>query len=197
MNYTTIIKIAAIILLTLFYIIYLAKMLLLKNKNIKANILGKGQKPKGEAMFETVLRTVTFLGVPVKFFSIIWDNLIWSFPAFCAMRENGLIIMSLGLASFLLAVITMRNNWRAGYSYEQDTQLVITGIYRFSRNPAFVGFDLVYLGCALAFPNILNIIFAITAIILFHVQILGEEKFLVQKFGQSYLDYKNKVRRYI
>ncbi len=60
-----------------------------------------------------------------------------------------------------------------------------------------VGFDLLYIGCALAYPNIINFVFTVILIIIFHIQILGEEKFLTEKFGESYLAYKNKVRRYL
>jgi len=172
-------------------------MLLLKRHNITGNILGKGQKPKEKAHFETILRTATILGVPIKFVSVIWDNLLWSPPQLTAIRETGLILMLFGVVMFLLAVTAMKNNWRAGYNYEQNTQLVTNGIYKFSRNPAFVGFDLIYIGCALAFPNILNITIALLAVALFHIQILGEETFLSKKFGQQYLEYKIKVKRYI
>ncbi|MCL2172877.1 MAG: isoprenylcysteine carboxylmethyltransferase family protein [Candidatus Bathyarchaeota archaeon] len=192
-----IIKIFAIVLLSAFYIIYFIKMLLLKRQNITGNILGKGQKPKEKAHFETILRTVTILGVPIKFVSVIWDKLLWSLPTLPTIRENGLILMLFGVVVFLLAVTAMKNNWRAGYNYEQNTQLVTNGIYKFSRNPAFVGFDLIYIGCALAFPNILNITLTLLVVTLFHIQILGEEEFLSKKFGQQYLEYKIKVNRYI
>jgi len=191
------IKIIALVLLSAFYIIYFAKMLMLKRQNIQGNILGKGEKSKGSYIIEIVLRSITFLCVPVQFGSAIWDKLIYSLPIFPALREIGLVLMLLGVIVFLLAIVTMRDNWRAGYNREQDTQLVMNGIYKFSRNPAFVGFDLLYIGCVLAFPNIVNIALAFTAVVMFHVQILGEEKFLVEKFGKEYLDYKDKVRRYI
>lgn len=192
-----IIKISALILLSAFYITYFIKMRLLKRQNITGNILGKGQKPKAKAHFETILRTATIVGVPIKFASVIWANVLWSLPTLSIIRENGLILMLFGVVVFLLAVIVMKDNWRAGYSYEQNTQLVTKGVYKFSRNPAFVGFDLIYIGCALAFPNILNIIFAFLVVVLFHIQILGEEEFLFKKFGQQYLEYKNNVNRYI
>jgi protein-S-isoprenylcysteine O-methyltransferase Ste14 len=192
-----IVKIFALVLLSAFYIVYFVKMFLLKRQNIQGNILGRGQKPKEKAHFEMFLRVVTFLGVPIKFVSVIWDKLLWSLPMFLTIREDGLLLMLFGIVAFLLSVIAMKNNWRAGYSYDQDTQLVTNGIYKFSRNPAFVGFDLIYIGCALAFPNILNIFFAFLIIGLFHIQILGEEAFLSKKFGQRYIEYKSKVNRYI
>ena len=192
-----IIKISAFVLLSTFYVIYFVKMLLLKRQNIQGNILGKGQKPKEKARFETILRFVTLLGVPIKFVSVIWAKLLWSIPMLPMIRYSGLILMLFGMIMFLLAVITLRNNWRAGYSYEQDTQLVTNGIYKFSRNTAFIGFDLIYIGCTLTFPNILNVTFAFLVVVMFHTQILGEEVFLSKKFGQNYLEYKAKVGRYI
>lgn len=161
------------------------------------NILGKGKKPMGGFITEIVLRVVTFICVPVQFGSVLWGEFVWSLPVFLMMREAGLILMLIGVIVFFMAIFTMKNNWRTGYNHEQDTQLVTYGIYNFSRNPAFVGFDLLYIGCALAFPNIVYVALSLVAVIVFHVQILGEEKFLEQKFGEKYLKYKAKVRRYI
>jgi protein-S-isoprenylcysteine O-methyltransferase Ste14 len=73
---------------------------------------------------------------------------------------------------------------------------VTNGIYKFSRNPAFVGFDLLYIGCAAVYPNIINIASVLACIILFHVQILEEERFCAEAFGLGYTDYKAKVMRY-
>lgn len=191
------IKIMTILLLSAFYLIYFLKMFLLKRQNIKGNILGKGKKSRESFLIETFLRFVTLFGALVQFASAIWDKAVWGLPVFSAVQIIGLIFMSLGTAIFLFAVINMRTNWRAGYNDEQDTQLVTDGIYKFSRNPAFAGFDLLYIGCALTFPNIINITFSLTAVAMFHIQILGEEKFLVEKFGKAYLDYKASVRRYL
>jgi protein-S-isoprenylcysteine O-methyltransferase Ste14 len=105
--------------------------------------------------------------------------------------------MLLGAIAFVLAIVTMKTNWRAGFGDGQNTSLVTAGIYKYSRNPAFLGFDLLYIGCALAFPNVLNIAFAVLAVVLFHIQILGEEVFLKKTFGTEYEDYKAKTMRYL
>lgn len=81
---------------------------------------------------------------------------------------------------------------------EQDrTELVTEGIFAYSRNPAFLGFDLVYIGIAMMFFNWgLFILSAVTAV-LFHLQIVNvEEDFLLQTFGDEYLKYRKKVNRY-
>lgn len=191
------IQILFIILWAAFYGAYLLKMFILHRQGIKADILGKGDKPKAHVTFETAIKLVTYIGAGVQLFSIALPMAIWSFPHFPTMQEDGLILAAFGTACFIAAVVVMGRNWRAGFSTEQNTKLVTDGIYHFSRNPAFLGFDLLYIGCALAFPNLINIIFAIIAVILFHFQILGEELFLSKAFGQEYLDYKTKTMRYL
>lgn len=66
-----------------------------------------------------------------------------------------------------------------------------------SRNPAFVGFDLLYLGVLAAFPNAWHACFVAAAIYIFHRQILNEENYLIRTFGEEYIQYKNRVRRYL
>ncbi|EKC72198.1 isoprenylcysteine carboxyl methyltransferase family protein, partial [human gut metagenome] len=44
---------------------------------------------------------------------------------------------------FVISVWTMKDSWRAGVSKTDQTELVTDGIYQISRNPAFLGFDLV------------------------------------------------------
>jgi protein-S-isoprenylcysteine O-methyltransferase Ste14 len=148
-------------------------------------------------IFEIILKIFTSLIVPVQFGSVIFSEYLYALPFHSVLHIIGLFLLLIGDLVFLIAIITMRNNWRAGYNYEQDTQLVTNGIYRISRNPAFVGFNLLYMGGSLAFPNIINIVFTVVVVILFHIQILGEEKFLADKFGETYCEYKNKVRRYL
>ena len=87
-------------------------------------------------------------------------------------------------------------NWRAGIDPSQQTSLVASGICRLSRNPAFVGFDLLYIGITMSYPNILTVITTVIAIALFHIQILREEKFMLAKFGSEYTEYRDRTLRY-
>ena len=70
-------------------------MLILKKQNIKGDILGKGQKPKDKAAFEAVMKVMLYFGTAVQFFSVIFENVILSVPAFPTMREDGLILMNI------------------------------------------------------------------------------------------------------
>ena len=82
--------------------------------------------------------------------------------------------------------------------FKHTTQLVSTGIFRFSRNPMYLslaGFLVawaVYLQSAVSFLGVFLFIYFIT-----QWQIKPEEYWLEKKFGESYLAYKKKVRRWI
>lgn len=113
-------------------------------------------------------------------------------------RICGAVIGALGATVFVTSVVTMRDSWRAGVSKTDKTELVTDGIYQISRNPAFLGFDLVYIGILLMFFNPWLLIASVFAMLMFHLQIVNvEEDFLLETFGQEYLAYKKKVNRYI
>ena len=192
-----IIQIIATLLLAVFYITHIGKKHQMKRRNIHIDLLVNKANTGKTATVQLALKIITYITMAVQFASVIFAKFIWSLPAFPTMREDGLILMALGTAFFITAMATMNTNWRAGYKKGQDTNLVTHGIYRYSRNPAFVGFDLLYIGCALAFPNPVNIAAALVSMVMFHIQILGEEQFLTDTFGREYKDYKAKTMRYL
>ena len=180
-----------------FYGSYFSKMFLQSKNGIKTNQMGKGSKPKKTLVIEVILRTITFLTAGIQLASIIFVKNFQILIQADLVRYSGFVISTLGVVIFFIAMVTMRDSWRAGIDNAQKTKIIKTGIYKYSRNPAFVGFDLFYLGLALTFSNIFNIIFACVSILMFHLQILEEEKFLPIAFGNEYLDYMNKTNRYL
>ena len=74
---------------------------------------------------------------------------------------------------------------------------VTNGIYVFSRNPAFLSFDLQYIGVLLMYCNLLTGMFTVFAIVMLHLQILQEERYLTAEFGKEYLNYRHRVFRYL
>lgn len=78
------------------------------------------------------------------------------------------------------------------------TSLQTTGIYSHTRNPMYLGLTLAYIGIACFIGNWWH--FILLPILLLIVQeyvIKNEERYLARKFGQEFLDYKRKVRRWI
>lgn len=182
----------ALLVLAVFYGIYFAKMLIQRQKGIRTHQIGR-RKEKELHTVETLMSIATF-GAPVaQIMSILfgWNHLPVN------ARFTGFCIGMLGDVIFLISVLCMRDSWRAGIPDKDKTKLVTTGIYRCSRNPAFLGFDLQYIGVLLMYGNLLTAGFTVFAIVMLHLQILQEEKYLTRTFGTAYTDYCRSVRRYL
>lgn len=187
------IQIIGIIEVSIFYFAYFFKLFMQKKKGISTNQLGKGTKSRKTIVIETMLRISSMVIVFATLISAICNTSIISIYYF---RYLGLVLLGVGTCIFIIAMMTMRDSWRAGIPKEDKTKLVNTGIYKYSRNPAFVGFDLTYIGASLAYSNIALVMISIITIVLMHLQILEEEKFLESAFGLEYVNYKSKVSRY-
>lgn len=182
----------ALLILIIFYSIFFIKMLIQKRKGIKTRQVGS-IKEKRIRIIEILMSVSTLLIVPIQLISIFLD---YNYSNNC-IRCIGLFIGIIGDIIFLISVITMKNSWRVGISKNDKTKLITNGIYKISRNPAFLGFDLMYIGITLLYSNILTIIFSLFAIIMLHLQILEEEKYLEKNFKDKYTIYKSKTNRYL
>lgn len=185
-------KLMAIFILAVFYAIYFGKMIIQKKKGITTRQIGKRKEKKLHTV-ETLMSVATFSVVIIQLLSIFFD---WNIMPSGA-RFTGFCIAGIGDIFFLISVTYMKDSWRAGIPEKGKTKLVTDGIYKFSRNPAFVGFDFMYIGILLMFFNIGTLLFSLFSIVMLHLQILQEEKYMAKTFGEEYLEYKKKVFRYI
>ena len=79
-----------------------------------------------------------------------------------------------------------------------DTALINSGPYRFTRNPLYIGLTLVQITVALWFNNAWVLIMVIPSVmVITQYAIRREERYLEKLFGQDYLDYKRRVRRWL
>lgn len=185
-------KIAALVVLAVFYSIYFTKMLLQKRRGIRTHQIGR-RKEKGIHTVETIMSIATYTVVAAQLLSIVFD--FSCLPP--SARFMGFCIGILGDLLFLVSVIKMRDSWRAGIPDVDKTELVTNGIYKYSRNPAFLAFDFMYIGVLLLYFNPFSAVFTLFAIIALHLQILQEEKYLATTFGDRYLEYKKHTFRYL
>ncbi len=82
--------------------------------------------------------------------------------------------------------------------WKHTSQIVSSGIYRFTRNPMYLGMALLYLGLALWLRSSWAIIlFPVVTLVIRTQVITREERYLEKKFGDEYLGYKAKVRRWL
>lgn len=189
-------QIISLILIAIFYISYILKNILLKRKNINSFQLGKQKDKKTkEKNFEIVLKIFTVSMFLIQIASIIISDNWFMINVPPYIKIIGLIFLLIADVIFILSIITMKDNWRVGITND-ETELVTTGIYKLSRNPAFLSFDILYIGLCLVFPNPVNLVMMIILLFMFDHQINNEEKYLKITFGKQYEEYCEKVKRY-
>lgn len=74
--------------------------------------------------------------------------------------------------------------------------LVRSGLYRFSRNPIYVGYFLMFIGVSLLIGSWFHLALTLVYQLAVHFLILSEERWCLEAFGQPYREYQRKVRRY-
>ena len=183
-------RMMALLVLAVFYGIYLLKQWRQKRRGIRTMQIGRR---KDTHAVETLMGIATVGIIPAQLLSIVMG---WSHLGANA-RFTGFCIGSSGDLIFLISVLSMKDSWRAGIPEGDRTKLVKDGIYAYSRNPAFLGFDLQYIGVLLMYCNLLTGLFTVFAIVMLHLQILQEEKYLTSAFGAEYLEYRHQVYRYL
>lgn len=186
-------QLLALLILAGFYACYFGKMLSQRRRGIRTDQMGRGKTGRVRAI-EIAVKCVTALLPAAQVVCIALK--LTALPDWA--RILGAVLGALGVAAFAAAALCMKDSWRAGVSAQEKTELVTGGIYRISRNPAFLGFDLMYLGMLLLFFSWPLCALTVLAALLLHVQVVCvEETHLRAAFGQAYLEYCGRVCRYL
>ena len=82
--------------------------------------------------------------------------------------------------------------------YKPASQLVTSGIYRWTRNPMYLGMALIYLGVAILLNSLAALILLVPVLAIIQSQVIArEEAYLERAFGNEYVAYKRRVRAWI
>ncbi len=118
--------------------------------------------------------------------------------------DNILLLKKIGIGSSIVALIwiliaqaNMHNSWRIGIDEKEKTELIQNGLFQYSRNPIFLGILIAYWGFFLIIPNMFTFCAGILCYVSTALQIRLEEAYLEKQQGVIYLDYKQKVRRWL
>jgi len=102
---------------------------------------------------------------------------------------------------FAIAALSVRNFRLAGTSVvpgEPSTALVVTGPYRFTRNPIYIGFVLAYFGLAIMLTSMWVLLLLIPVLLVLQRGVVErEEVYLERQFGEAYRKYKARVPRWL
>ncbi len=103
-----------------------------------------------------------------------------------------------GIAFIAAAALRFRRAGTPAPPWLPTTAFVAQGVYRFSRNPMYLGMTLIY--CALGIAANAPVVFWMLvplAVTIHYGVVLREERYMAGKFGQSYIDYANHVPRWL
>lgn len=109
--------------------------------------------------------------------------------------------VALGIAGLALIAISLglfAGSKTRPEPWQPATALIDRGLYRFTRNPMYLGMGLLSLGIALAFSSLPGALLAVLALLIIdRTVVTREEAYLERRFGQGYIDYTRRVRRWL
>ena len=110
----------------------------------------------------------------------------------------GVVLVAAGLALLIAFMRAFQRKGTAVEPWRETTAIVTSGPYRFTRNPGYLGMALVYAGIAVASGCLWVLVpLPVVLAVIDRGVIAREERYLERKFGREYLDYKQRVRRWI
>lgn len=119
-------------------------------------------------------------------------------PSFGLMPIIGAAMALGGVALIAAALGLFRRSQTRPEPWRPASALVRGGIYHFTRNPMYLGMALLSLGIALVFSSVAGSAAALVAAILIDRSVITrEEAYLKRRFGQDYISYSRKVRRWL
>ncbi|MCG8312670.1 MAG: isoprenylcysteine carboxylmethyltransferase family protein [Pseudomonadales bacterium] len=116
---------------------------------------------------------------------------------YSVIQWAGMGLMVIALIWVTVAQSQMGASWRIGIDHENKTEFIKKGLFKYSRNPIFVGVIFISLGFFLVLPNPLTLIILTLDIALIQVQVAMEEDYLTGAHGKSYIDYCTRVKRWL
>jgi protein-S-isoprenylcysteine O-methyltransferase Ste14 len=127
-------------------------------------------------------------------------NWIWPWPIapYAYVIPVGILFIGLVVVMIVWLVWVIERNGTLLDPSKETTAFITTGPYRFSRNPAYLALAILLTTLGLILNNVWVLLMTIPVMIVIHyVIILPEEAYLETRFGNKYLNYKSRVRRWI
>ncbi len=146
--------------------------------------------------------------IPPPIYMLLFATIMWLLdhylplvqiiPETWQMLGLGLIVLAILLDLWSLILFFLSHTTPNPMKPENVSELVITGMYRFSRNPMYLGLLIMLSGWAIYLGSLIGFFILPLFVITLNIQqIKPEEQVLEKKFGQAYLDYKQRVRAWI
>jgi len=161
---------------------------------LRKNIEQDGKAPINRTLFYISKYSIIILWAAMVIQS--WGISISFIEVPRLLQVIALFFWFFGFALLYHGRFKLGNSFRLG-TPKEDTSLIVDGLYKLSRNPMYVGMYATIVASALYTLNPIVILLAGFVVAIHHTIVLAEEGHMQKVFGQEYLDYCNRVRRYI
>ena len=121
-------------------------------------------------------------------YGIYFYSIFISLKIYTSYFYIGMALFILGMTYELISVVQL--------FFRKPGQLMTKGLYRFSRNPQYVGWSIVCVGIGIATASWVILVLAIFSTIVNHFIVQLEEHICLEKYGDAYREYMNRAPRY-
>lgn len=179
-------------------IVYFAAILwfLLEYYNIQTRLSADGDKKMADKIGVSKLWMILCISI---FGPIILAELT-DFPISdtVTIRYLGLFLFVCGVLLRVSAIRNLGKFFTMDLSIRKEHQLITTGVYKYIRHPSYTGIIIALTGAGLALNNWISLFFGtILFFLAFNKRISNEEKGLINCFGEEYIRYQKKTKRWI
>jgi len=149
-------------------------------------------------VFKLLFATIAIVVIVFAFLPRYYDYLVpihWLEQE--PVRWIGSVLLLLSLMWTVFAQSQMGESWRIGIDEKNKTPLVQRGVFRFSRNPIFLGMITTLAGLFLVIPNAITLLTFVVGVVVINVQVRLEEEHLKTLHGDDFVSYCRRVRRWL
>ena len=164
------------------------------------------RKPAGVYLSFIVAMAFEMFGIPMSMYILAWafgskipEGVFWGHTLFNWIGHAGMYI---GTGFILTGGLLVITGWNVIYKHywrkeEGKGELVTKGIYRFIRHPQYTGFMMITLGMLLDWATLPMLITWPIMAVLYTRLAIKEEGYMLDEFGQQYIDYRNKTGMFL
>jgi protein-S-isoprenylcysteine O-methyltransferase Ste14 len=148
------------------------------------------------AAFRAAILLVCIARVPFPTIDAWLLPIHWLWQPAVILGGNALMLVS--FAAILVVHAAMAADWRSGIDVEKGpARLIETGAFAVTRNPTFVCIQAAQLGLFLSLPSVFTLICLIVGALAIHMQVRLEERWLEDRFGETWRRYASRVPRWL
>jgi len=178
---------------------------------VKGQKLRKGEKvcaeverPLGSTIGLAAVGTLVYFAEVFSYLFLVFTGLIFGLcdfpflfqsPFTFSIRILGSILTSVGYFIFIWSVV-VRGKYAVSWAMPENQRLVTWGPYRYVRHPSYLGYFLMFFGFFFLWPNLFTL-FPLVAIPGYFRVTFEEERLLVRRFGDEYVEYQRRTGRFI